>query len=221
MAGRRADKSTAKPASATTPKAAAAPFGLFGTTLKNPSWLKVIHQPGRLTPGAVPKGQLSVPVDQAQRLLRAIVRFVVDIPADTSTVIVWEREGSELWVDVGTTTIACADGLVTIGVTVNCDELRKPTRVSVPIGVGSAQAPAGLVMTTFDRLDGPDLITARWSEAITAFAWESLVELARRLAAETGKDKAGLPLIPGAIGASRGVLLIQPMSRNDLSGLGR
>jgi hypothetical protein len=219
VAGRRADKSTATPASATTPKATG--FGLFGTTLKDPSWLKVIRQPGRLTPGAVPKGQLSVPVGEAQQLLRAIVRFVVDIPADTSTVIVWERDGSELWVDVGTTTIACADGLVTIGVTVNCDELGKRTPVSVPIGVGSAQAPAGLVMTTFDRLDGPDLITARWSEAITAFAWESLVELARRLAAEIGKDRAGLPLIPGAIGAGRGVLLIQPMSRNDLSGLGR
>jgi hypothetical protein len=200
---------------------AAAASGLFGTTLKNPPWLAVIRQTGRLTPGAVPKDQLSVPVEQAQQLLRAIVRFVADIPADTSTVIVWERDGSELWVDAGTTTIACADGLVTIGVTVNCDELRKPVAISVPIGVGSANAPAGLVMTTFDRLDGPDLITARWSEAITAFAWESLVELARRLAAHTGNDKAGLALIPGAIGASKGVLLIQPMSRNDLSALGR
>jgi hypothetical protein len=195
--------------------------GLFGTTITNPAWLKTVRLSGRLEPGQLPKGQLTVPVAEAQRLLRAVVRFVVDIPADTSTVVVWEQDGSELWLDVATTTIACADGLVTIGVTVGCDELPKAVPVSVPIGVGSAKAPAGLVMTTIDRVDGPDLISARWSEAITAYAWESLVELARRLCAQTGKDRSGLPLIPGAIGAARGALLIQPMSRNDLSGLGR
>lgn len=223
MATRRAAKGTTKRAAATTaasPPAAAA-SGLFGTTLRNPPWLKVVRQPGRLAPGGVPRGQLTVPVEQAQQLLRAIVRFVVDIPAGTSTVVVWERDGSELWVDVGTTTIACAEGLVTIGVTVGCDEVGTPTRISVPIGVGSSQAPAGLVMTTIDRLDGPGLITDRWSEAITAFAWESLVELARRLTAQIGNDKAGLPLIPGAVGATKGALLIKPMSRNDLSGLRR
>ena len=205
----------------TTTAAALAAGGLFGTELKNPPWLKVIKQPGRLDPGSVPKGQLSVPVEQAQQLLRAIVRFVVDIPADTSTVVVWERDGSELWLDVATTTIACAEGMVTIGVTVGCDELDKPVTITVPIGVGSSTALAGLVMTTIDRLAGPDLVTARWSEAITAYAWEALVELARRLCAQTGKDRSGLPLIPGAIGATTGALLIQPMSRNDLSRLGR
>jgi hypothetical protein len=195
--------------------------GLFGTIIRNPDWLKVVRVPGRLEPGETPKGQLAVPVEQAQQLLRAIVRFVVDIPADTSTVVVWERAGSELAVDVGTTAITCAEGLVTIAVSVACDEISKPVVITVPIGVGTSQALAGLVMTTIDRLEGPDLITARWSEALTAFAWEALVELARRLCAQTGKDKAGLPLIPGAIGATRGSLLIQPMSRNDLSALGR
>jgi hypothetical protein len=195
--------------------------GLFGTTLKNPPWLKIVTQPGRLDPGQVPKGALTVPVDQAQQLLRAVVRFVVDIPADTSTVVVWEKDGSELWIDVATTTITCAEGLVRIGVAVGCDEIAKPTAISVPIGVGSSTALAGLVMTTIERLDGPDLVTARWSEAITAFAWESLVELARRLSAQLGKDKSGLPLIPGALGATKGALLIQPIARNDLSGLGR
>jgi hypothetical protein len=220
VAARRTAKSAAQRAVAADGAAATVASGLFGTTIKDPSWLKVVRQPGRLTPGNVPKAMLQVPVKQAQELLRAVIRFVVDIPANTSTVVVWQRDGSELWVDVGTTTIACAEGLVTIGVDVGCDEIGR-TRISVPIGVGSSQALAGLVMATIDRLDGPELVTARWSEAITAFAWESLVELARRLAAQTGNDKAGLPLIPGAIGASRAVLLIQPMSRNDLSGLGR
>jgi hypothetical protein len=226
VATRRAAGGTGRSARGTAKEVASAAAvvpgsGLFGTTLKNPPWLKIVTQPGRLDAGQVPKGALTVPVEQAQQLLRAVVRFVVDIPADTSTVVVWERDGSELWVDVATTTITCAEGLVTIGVAVGCDEIGKPTTISVPIGVGSSAALAGLVMTTIERLDGPDLVTARWSEAITAFAWESLVELARRLSAQLGKDKSGLPLIPGALGATKNALLIQPMSRNDLSGLGR
>lgn len=217
MATGRAARGTTSRAAATTVTTP----GLLGTTIKNPDWLKAVRATGRLEPGQLPKGQLTVPVEQAQQLLRGIVRFVVDIPADTSTVVVWERDGAELWVDVATTTLTCAEGLVSISVDVGCDQTKRPVTIVVPIGVGSSTAPAGLVMTTIDRLAGPDLVTARWSEAITAFAWEALVELARRLCAQVGKDKAGLALIPGAIAASRGSLLIQPMSRNDLSALGR
>ena len=35
-----------------------------------------------------------------------------------------------------------------------------------------------------------------------------------------GRDSAGLPLIPGAVAATKGVLVVQAMSRNDLSQLG-
>ena len=194
---------------------------VLGAAAKNLAWLRPIRLAGRLEPGQVPKQVVTVPAAEAQRLLRGIIRFVVDIPADTSTVVVWERDGSEVWVDVGTVSIACAEGLVRIGVKGGCDQLDKPVVLSVPIGVGTADSPSGLVMTTVERIDGPDLLVARWSEAITAFAWEALVELARRLCAQLGKDKAGLPLIPGAIAATKGALLVQPMSRTDLSALGR
>lgn len=194
---------------------------VLGAAAKNLAWLRPIRLADRLEPGQVPKRLVTVPAHEAQRLLRGIIRFVVDIPADTSTVVVWERAGSEMWVDVGTVSIACGEGLVRIGVKVGCDQLDKPVVLTVPIGVGSPDSPAGLVMTTVDRIAGPDLLVARWSEAITAFAWEALVELARRLCAQLGKDKAGLPLIPGAIAATKAALLIQPMSRNDLSALGR
>lgn len=194
---------------------------VLGAAAKNLEWLRPIRLADRLEPGQVPKRLVTVPAHEAQRFLRGIIRFVVDIPADTSTVVVWERAGSEMWVDVGTVSIACSEGLVRIGVKVGCDQLDKPVVLTVPIGVGSPGSPAGLVMTTVDRIAGPDLLVARWSEAITAFAWEALVELARRLCAQLGKDKAGLPLIPGAIAATKAALLVQPMSRNDLSALGR
>jgi hypothetical protein len=76
-------------------------------------------------------------------------------------------------------------------------------------------------MSTLDRLDGPEVVVARWSAAITAYAWEALLELATRLCAGLGRDSRRLALIPGSIGAARGSLLIQPMSRHDLSGMRR
>jgi hypothetical protein len=188
--------------------------------VRDGSWLRRLRSTARLEPGQVPKQSLAIPADEAQRVLRGIIRFVVDIAAETSTVLVWQRDDSELWVDVATVTMTCAEGLVRVGVKVGCDQLDPPMVMTVPIGVGTAEAPSGLVMSTVDRLDGPDLIVTHWSEAITAFAWEALLELARRLCAEMGRDGSGLPLIPGAIGAAKGVLLIQPMSRNDLSKLG-
>ena len=76
-------------------------------------------------------------------------------------------------------------------------------------------------MSTLTHVDGPQIISERWSDAITAFAWEALLELARRLCNNLGRDAAGLPLIPGAIASARDALLIQPMSRHDLSALGK
>jgi hypothetical protein len=93
--------------------------------------------------------------------------------------------------------------------------------ITVPFGVGTPEAPTGLVMSSLSRLDGPEVVTGRWTAALTAFAWEAILELARRTCAELGKDAAGLPLIPGSIAAGSQTLVLQPMARNDLSGLRR
>ena len=41
------------------------------------------------------------------------------------------------------------------------------------------------------------------------------------MSAESGNDQQGRPLVPGAIGADEGLLVVQPMARHDLSGLER
>lgn len=163
--------------------------------------------------GRTTKEPLRIPARDAQRLLRDVVRLVADLPRDTTPVLVWQQGANELEVATAATTITCDEGLVTIGVTVGCDQLDAAVQVAVPFAVGTADSPTGLVMSTFTRLDGPAVVTDVWSDAITAFAWESLVELARRICAQLGHDTRSRALIPGGIAAGKGVLLIQPMSR--------
>jgi len=189
--------------------------------LSRADWFTVLRNAGRLEPGELPNRMLTIPRRDAQLALREIVRLVADLPTGTSSIVVWQQDGSELWVDTGTVALACREGLVTISVTVSCDQIAEPVTIAVPIAVGTKDAPSGLVMSTLTHVDGPQIISERWSDAITAFAWEALLELARRLCNNLGRDAAGLPLIPGAIASARDALLIQPMSRHDLSALGK
>ena len=180
-------------------------------------WLTPLDARARLTTGAAAE-VVRVPVAIANRLLRTTIRLVADLPPRASGATVWVQGDSELLVDALAVQLTCAPALVTVGVPVTCDQLQmKPVIVPVPIAVGTAERPAGLVMATFDRLAGPELVTARWSEAIAAFAWEALVHLAQQLSAAVGKDADGRPLVPAGIGAEQGVLLVQPMARHDLS----
>ena len=95
-------------------------------------------------------------------------------------------------------------------------EIGRNAAIEVPFAVGTHDRPAGLTMSTQRRLLGPDVIVDRWSDAIVAFAWEALLETARRLAERAGKDTQGRPLIPVAIASGSGTLHIQPMARHNL-----
>ncbi|GAA4116381.1 hypothetical protein GCM10022415_13390 [Knoellia locipacati] len=181
------------------------------TVLDRATWFTPLTK--RVPPGQTSKDQVRIPVRDAQRLLVDVVRLVADLPKDTTPVLVWQQGAAELEVDTSATTLDCDHGLVTVGVRVDCDQLREPTAVSVPFAVGTVEAPTGLVMSTFTRLSGPPVVTDAWSDAITAFAWESLVELTRRVCAQLGRDTRARALIPGGIAAEKGVLLVQPMSR--------
>ncbi len=105
--------------------------------------------------------------------------------------------------------------MVTIGVTVECDQYQRQT-IPVPIGVGQKKAVSGLVMSSFQDLQGPAGLVEVWSDSIIAFAWETLLEVATTICAEVGRDAQGRALVPGTIGASPDRLLIQPVARYSL-----
>lgn len=63
-------------------------------------------------------------------------------------------------------------------------------------------------MSALTHLPGPEVIVARWGEALTAFAWESLVETSRRLCELLDTDSRGRRLVPGGIASGSGVLIV-------------
>lgn len=180
--------------------------------VKTAPWIRPVGRPDRLDAGELTDQPLVIPQPEAQTALRGVVRLVADLPKDTTPVVVWQHRGSELEVDTEATTIACKVGIVTIGVTVRCDQLPEPTTIEVPFGVGAQDRLTGLVMSSLTRLRGPSVVVDRWSDALTAFAWESLIETTRRLCELLGTDAAGRHLLPAAVGSGSKVLIIQPMS---------
>lgn len=171
-----------------------------------------------LSPGSQTDKAITVPQSQARKALRSVVRLVADLPVGARPLVAWTDGDDELLVDISATTLTCLVGMVRIGVKVACDQLPGAATIEVAFAVGSADRPAGLSMSAHNRLLGPDVVVDRWSDAITAFAWESLIETATQIAALTGNDARGRPLVPVAISSGSGTLTIQPMARHELRG---
>lgn len=155
--------------------------------------------------------------EQAQAILSEIVRLVADLPKESSPQVVWTLGANELLVHTDKTNISLSSGVITITLQVECDEVRDQARIGVPFGVGTLQRPAGLVMSTLNRIGGPLEITEVWTDAIIAFAWECVLELCRTIAGNVGEDSRGRALIPGLVAAGSESLLIEPMARHQIS----
>ena len=183
----------------------------------NLDWLFQLGTNEVIDSGSKTSRNLSVPEGEAQKILRGVVRLVADLPRRSTPEVVWTLGENELLVHTNRIKLSLSSGLVIITNSFQCAEVDGMTHIPVPLGVGTKKAPAGLVMSSFTDLEGPNVITDIWTDAITAFAWECLVELCRTITAGVGKDSQGRALIPGAIAATTGQLLIQPMARHRLS----
>lgn len=219
MAQARRSTGSVRTTRAATAAAKAAPT-ILGVAVRSTDWLTTATVRRPLATGTAASTSLRVPDVDAQRILRSVVRTVADLPTDSSPDVVWVQGDSELLVHTNNITLACTVGLITVTLAVNCDQLPsdKPIPISVPFVVGTDELPAGLLMTTLRRPDGPDLVVDVWADAVTAFCWEAILELARALCGQAGKDSQGRPLIPGSIGAASRTLTLLPMARHDFAG---
>jgi hypothetical protein len=156
---------------------------------------------------------VSIPVGTVNRLMPAVTRLVADLPTGTTPDVVWTSGSSELLVHTDQVKLAASVGVLQVAIAVECDQIPEPAIVTVSFATGTDTNPRGLFLATFERPAGPALVVAVWADALTAFAWESTVTLASKLAEAAGKDGEGRALVPGAIAAGRGALQVLPMPR--------
>ena len=135
-----------------------------------------------------------------------------------TTEVIWSDAGDELAVDPAGVTTATTTGAIALTIPVRCDQTG-PATVEVTFVVGSTDRPAGLHAATPERPRGPAVIVDRWADALIAFAWSAVLELAETVTGTMGRDARGDRLIPGALVATDDGLQIVPFARHRLGRL--
>lgn len=168
--------------------------------------------PGTLPTGPLPNGDVAntVQVDQKDTELLFAAALGVDDRRRKKPVI-FEQAGSELLVQLHRVRVAVLDGIILIGIPVETVETGR-AEVTVAFAVGTPDRLAGMVATAEAKPRGPAAIVDLWSEALTAFAWQTLLDVVERLAARTGVDLEGAPLLPGALFAEEGRIGLIPQA---------
>jgi hypothetical protein len=182
--------------------------------------------PQLLPPDPLPAGRLGAPVpvvrDQLPQLVAAaaVTAAVGWTERERAPAVVWREGADALLVDVGAVTATTSTGWVVVRIPVACDQL--PDRrgeVEVPFAVGSPDRPAGLLAATETTPRGPAVVVARWRDALVALAWRALLDAVAGLAAQSGRDVDGSPLVPVALVATDAGLAVLPQARHPFDRL--
>jgi hypothetical protein len=150
-----------------------------------------------------------------QRAALAISGFGDDAAANRAPSVLWRSGASDLLVMPGGVRTQLADGIVALSVPVRCDQ-SGDALVHLSFFIGAPGRPAGLVAATEPRPRGPAAVVDVWGERLVAFGWRIVLELATHIAAESGRDDDGAPLLPVAISASPRGFSVLPMARHDM-----
>jgi hypothetical protein len=154
--------------------------------------------------------------DQALKLFppAAAVAAGIDRFARSSRQPVKWREGDcELVIFPFGVSVRMGDGVIAVSIPVFSDQTDTSV-VHVSFVVGDPKRPAGLVAATDSRPTGPAAIVGTWGDALVAFAWHVVIEVATTIAGEAGRDVDGSRLVPVAIAASTDGLFVVPMARH-------
>jgi hypothetical protein len=165
-------------------------------------------------------GEVTLAADALPRLVRAAALAVSGFDedaagADRAPTLLWRCGSSELLVLPAAVQTRLAEGVVAISVPVRCDQTGDAL-VHVSFFVGEPARPAGLVAATEPRPRGPAAVVDVWGERLVAFAWQIVVALVTQIAAESGRDEDGAPLLPAAMSATARGLAVLPMARHAM-----
>jgi hypothetical protein len=170
----------------------------------------------------VPPGGLvhpiRVPIADVGKLAVVAARHSSGLPrAGRTNEAVWTKGDSELVIGIGAVDVQTADGVIVVTIPVRCDQTGQ-SQVHVSFAVGDAKQPAGLYAATQRRPQGPAAVVDTWGEAIVAYAWQVVLQLANGLAGAAGRDAQGSRLVAAQLQASATGLNVLPMARHRFSG---
>jgi hypothetical protein len=172
--------------------------------------------PDPLDPGGLAP-ELAVDPRTTQELVTTAALFATGLLGDDGRprgdAVVWAEHDRELLVRVAKIRVRLASGVVAVTIPVQCDEVGDAD-VHVTFAVGSPDRPAGLIVATEERPRGPRIVVDLWGDALVAFAWRVLLDVAAHAAFAVGSDKDGQRLIPAALSADKDALTVLPQARH-------
>jgi hypothetical protein len=171
--------------------------------------------PGRLLPGQTGQPVTMTPAAVGASALAAAaaaagITMVNGIPSAPG--VLWADGTSRLFVLLSKLQVRLAAGAIAVSVPVICDEAGG-TEVAVSFAVGRPDRPLGMTAAAEGRPRGPRTVVDVWGEAITALAWQVVLDVAAGAAATAGPDASGAPLIPVSITSTSDGLTVLPQAR--------
>lgn len=174
--------------------------------------------PGLLPPKPLSPGQSGARLELTPKDVVGVLRTAMS-PGKGKSVL-WVDGDNELLVETSKVDTRFTDGLAVVTIPVRCDQVERAT-VLVPFAMGSSKREAGMLAATETSPRGPEEVTCLWGEALTALAWNSLLQLVTALSAESGQDQDGTGLIPIAMSASEKGLSVLTMARHGFDRIQR
>jgi len=170
-------------------------------------WLRGRHRHHHPPPPPGPGPGPTIPDHlEPAAVVAAINVRIAGAPADGSAPtsktppdrVVWVEGGDEVLVHLDRTQVQAMDGMLLVSVELETDQTGRQALI-VPLALGAADDPAGLVATTDELPRGEGLLAARWGKAVQAAVWEALLRLASDHAGERGKAPRGFSVGPGGL----------------------
>jgi hypothetical protein len=130
--------------------------------------------------------------------------------------VLWQDGPDALLVDVGRIDVQVAAGLISVVVPVRCDQLpRGRDVIVVDLVLGTPDRPTGLLAAATEPR-GPRVVVHRWGEALTALAWQAVLDTAGGVAGAAGVDRDGSVLVPTGLTASRRGIAVLAQARHEI-----
>jgi hypothetical protein len=176
-------------------------------------------EPGSVTPPIpVPSGGVATIVGIAARqaVVAATGARVPTSPDRLPETVLWQDGADALLVEVGQIAVDVAEGRVSVVIPVRCDQLpRGRDLVTVDLVVGTPSRPTGLLAASTEPR-GSRVVVRRWGEALTALAWQAVLDATGGVAAASGADRDGSVLIPAVLTAGRDGIAVVAQARHEI-----